>query len=135
MLATGKVNDKLTVFVSDVDHRFNLRGSYRLEVYPSDGGRLQVSSHPMPLPSDVPKGSVNFVCKDSDGFLYTSSNKHLHFYVITSNENVTRGGFDSDPIANSNQCYDPGHGLTLCLLHHHTDKERLLWNIPRKPVG
>ncbi|MDN5249788.1 MAG: hypothetical protein QWI73_06870, partial [Alphaproteobacteria bacterium] len=67
VLAIGMVNDKLTVFVSDVDHRFDLVGGYRLEVYPSDGGRLQVSSHPMPLPSEVPSGSVNFVCTDSNG--------------------------------------------------------------------
>ena len=105
MLAIGKVNNKLTVFVSDVDNRYNLREGYRLEVYPSDGGRLQVSSHPVPLPSDVPIGSVNFVCEDSSGTnLVVMDDKTVQKLELSSGSSFSLGINSTD----SSFCFSQG---------------------------
>ena len=118
MLATGKVNDKLTVFVSDVDHRFNLRGSYRLEVYPSDGGRLQVSSHPMPLPTKMPIGSVNFVCSDQKGTELIVMTGHSVESLSLPSESSTTLQILGNDISN---CYSGGslHVSSISILQYY----------------
>mgnify|MGYP007002759557 CR=1 FL=1 len=116
VLAIGMVNDKLTVFVSD--HRYDLVGGYRLEVYPSDAGRLQVSSHPIPLPGGVPSGSVNFVCKDSSGSsLVVMDNAAVHRIALPSNSIFS---VDMNSTASS-YCYSGGslHVSSSSLLHYY----------------
>ncbi|KAH9393174.1 hypothetical protein TYRP_022035 [Tyrophagus putrescentiae] len=118
VLAIGKVNDKLSVFVSDVDHSFDLVGGYRLEAYTSDGGRLQISSHPVPLPSEVPQGLVNFVCEDSSGpSLVVMDNKTVHRLALSSGSSFSLG-FNS---TTSSNCYSNGslHASSNSLLHYY----------------
>ncbi len=116
VLAIGKVNDKLTVFVSDVDRRYDLLGGYRLEVYPSDVGRLQVSSHPVPLPSGVLQSSVNFVCSDQSGTeLVVMTDSSVESISLPS-ESFTTLQIRGNAIAN---CYSNGSLHVSYISHRH----------------
>ncbi len=117
VLAIGKVNDKLTVFVSDVD-RYDLLGGYRLEVYPSDVGRLQVSSHPVSLPSEVLQSSVNFVCSDKSGTeLIVMTDSSVESLSLPS-ESSTTLQIQGNAISN---CYSDGslHVSSISLLQYY----------------
>ncbi len=118
VLAIGKVSDKLTVFVSDVDRPYDLLGGYRLEAYTSDGGRLQVSSHPVPLPSKVPQGQVNFVCEDSSGSSLVVMNNEIVQKLVLSSDSSFSFGMNSTASSN---CYSNGslHASSNSLLHYY----------------